>query len=95
MRRIIMMMSVPVEGFVPGPVRDLDWHMVDELRRHSTGRFLSGRVTYEPSHARVDLRPAGSRTCGAGVILPRYERPGTEAGEIGDDRTIGPVAGAV
>jgi dihydrofolate reductase len=47
------MMSVAVDGFIEGPDRDIDWHMVDdELHRHfnqqlsTMGAFLNGRVTY-------------------------------------------------
>jgi len=54
MRKIILMMSVSVDGFIEGPDREIDWHMVDdELHRHvnqqlrAMGAFLSGRVTYE------------------------------------------------
>ena len=54
MRRIILMMSVSLDGFIEGPGRELDWHMVDdELHSHfneqlsAMGAFLSGRVTYE------------------------------------------------
>jgi dihydrofolate reductase len=54
MRKIIMMMSVSLDGFFEGPNRELDWHMVDdELHNHfneqlsSMGAFLDGRVTYE------------------------------------------------
>ena len=54
MRKLILMMSVSVDGFIEGPDRDIDWHMVDdELHRHfnqqlsAMGAFLSGRVTYE------------------------------------------------
>jgi len=54
MRKIILMMSVSVDGFIQGPNRELDWHMVDdELHSHfnevlsAMGAFLSGRVTYE------------------------------------------------
>jgi dihydrofolate reductase len=48
------MMSVSLDGFIEGPDRELDWHMVDdELHRHfnkqlsSMGAFLDGRVTYQ------------------------------------------------
>src|SRR6202011_1689391 len=48
------MMSVSVDGYMEGPNRDIDWHMVDdELHRHMNGwlaaavAFLEGRVTYE------------------------------------------------
>jgi dihydrofolate reductase len=54
MRKIIVMMSVSVDGFIEGPHRELDWHMVDdELHSHfneqlrAMGGFLNGRVTYE------------------------------------------------
>ena len=54
MRKIILMMSVSVDGFIEGPNRELDWHMVDDdLHTHfneelsTMGAFLDGRVTYE------------------------------------------------
>ncbi len=54
MRRIILMMSVSVDGFIEGPDRELDWHLVDdELHRHfneqirGMSALLNGRVTYE------------------------------------------------
>ena len=54
MRKIILMMSVSLDGFIEGPDRELDWHMVDnELHGHfneqlsAMGAFLNGRVTYD------------------------------------------------
>lgn len=54
MRKIIVMMSVSLDGFIEGPDRELDWHLVDdELHAHfndelrQMGGFLDGRVTYE------------------------------------------------
>jgi dihydrofolate reductase len=54
MRKLVLMMSVSLDGFIEGPDREIDWHMVDdELHRHfnqqlaTMGAFLSGRVTYE------------------------------------------------
>jgi dihydrofolate reductase len=54
MRKIILMMSVSLDGFFEGPDREIDWHLVDdELHRHfneelgAMGAFLDGRVTYE------------------------------------------------
>ncbi|OKK23002.1 deaminase [Streptomyces sp. CB00455] len=54
MRKIILMMSVSLDGFFEGPDRQIDWHVVDdELHQHfndelrTMGGFLSGRVTYE------------------------------------------------
>jgi dihydrofolate reductase len=54
MRKIVLMLSVSLDGFFEGPNRELDWQIVDdELHRHfnevlgAMGAFLSGRVTYE------------------------------------------------
>jgi dihydrofolate reductase len=54
MRKIILMMSVSLDGYIEGPNREIDWHMVDdELHTHfnnelrDMGAFLNGRVTYE------------------------------------------------
>lgn len=54
MRKLIWMCSVSVDGYMEGPDRELDWHMVDdELHRHlngwlaHAGGFLEGRLTYE------------------------------------------------
>jgi dihydrofolate reductase len=54
MRKIILMMSVSLDGYIEGPNREIDWHMVDaELHRHfnrkirEMGALLNGRVTYE------------------------------------------------
>lgn len=54
MRKIIHMMSMSLDGFIEGPDRQIEWHLVDEeLHRHfnaylaSVGGFLHGRVTYE------------------------------------------------
>lgn len=49
-----MSMSVSLDGFIEGPDREIDWHLVDdELHSHfneqlaTMGAFVSGRVTYE------------------------------------------------
>ena len=54
MRRIVLMMSVSLDGFIEGPNAEIDWHMVDdELHNHfndqlgAMGAFVEGRVTYE------------------------------------------------
>lgn len=54
MRKLILWMSVSLDGFIEGPNRELDWHLVDdELHSYfndllgKMGAFLSGRVTYE------------------------------------------------
>ncbi|TMD49990.1 MAG: dihydrofolate reductase [Chloroflexi bacterium] len=54
MRKVVLTMSVSLDGYIEGPNRDISWHMVDdELHRYfneqlsGMGAFLSGRVTYE------------------------------------------------
>jgi len=54
MRKIILMMSISLDGFIEGPERQLDWQLVDdELHSHfneqlsAMGAFLDGRVTYQ------------------------------------------------
>ncbi len=54
MRKVVWTMGVSVDGYMEGPNRQIDWHVVDEeLHRHfndwlgSAGAFLEGRVTYE------------------------------------------------
>ncbi|MDQ1712561.1 MAG: hypothetical protein QOE45_2011 [Frankiaceae bacterium] len=54
MRKIVLMMSVSLDGFLEGPDRELDWHLVDEeVHTHfneylsTVGAFLNGRVTHE------------------------------------------------
>ena len=54
MRKVALMMSISLDGFIAGPAGELDWHLVDdELHRHfnevlaGTGALLSGRVMYE------------------------------------------------
>ncbi|WP_330288056.1 dihydrofolate reductase family protein [Streptomyces sp. NBC_00576] len=54
MRKVVLMMSVSLDGYFEGPNREIDWHMVDEelhryfnLRTKAMGAFLSGRVTHQ------------------------------------------------
>jgi dihydrofolate reductase len=54
MRKIVLFMSVSLDGYIEGPNREIDWHRVDdELHSHfneqlaAMGAFLSGRVAYE------------------------------------------------
>lgn len=53
-RKLILMSGVSLDGFIEGPNREIDWHMVDdELHQHmndeigSMGALLGGRVTHE------------------------------------------------
>ena len=54
MSRIVLMLSVSLDGYIEGPGRDIGWHQVDdEVHDHfnevlgAMGAFLDGRVTYE------------------------------------------------
>jgi dihydrofolate reductase len=54
MRKIVLAMSVSVDGYFEGPDHDISWHHVDvEVHRHfneelgQMSAFLDGRVTYE------------------------------------------------
>ncbi|MBK3581874.1 dihydrofolate reductase family protein [Streptomyces sp. MBT65] len=54
MRKISLMMSVSLDGFMEGVDRDISWHVVDEeLHQHFNdtlrplGAFVDGRVTHE------------------------------------------------
>jgi dihydrofolate reductase len=53
-RKIILMMSVSLDGYIEAPDRDITWHNVDdELHRHfndtlrAVDGFINGRVTHE------------------------------------------------
>lgn len=54
MRKIVLMMSVSLDGYFEGPDHDISWHLVDEeLHQHMNdvtrrmGGDLCGRVTFE------------------------------------------------
>lgn len=54
MRKINLTTSVSLDGFIEGPGREIDWHVVDEElhqyfndRLRTMGGFLSGRVTHQ------------------------------------------------
>jgi dihydrofolate reductase len=54
MRKVVLFMSMSLDGFIEGPNREIDWHVVDaELHGHfneelsAMGGFLNGRVMYE------------------------------------------------
>lgn len=54
MRKIVLSLTVSLDGFFEGPAREIDWHLVDEeVHAHfnewiaATGGLLTGRVTHE------------------------------------------------
>jgi dihydrofolate reductase len=53
-RSIVLMMSVSLDGYIEGPNREIDWHMVDDElhwyfneQLRPMGGFIDGRVTHE------------------------------------------------
>ena len=54
MSKVVVSMSLSVDGFMEGPDRDISWHMVDEELHtdfnqylETASAFLEGRVTHE------------------------------------------------
>ena len=54
MGKVVLMLSISLDGYFEGPNREIDWHLVDdELHAYinetmrDVGAFLEGRVTYE------------------------------------------------
>ena len=79
MRKIIWTISVSVDGYMEGPNREIDWHMVDdELHRHmngwlaGAGGFLEGRVTYE---LMAEFYRAPERADRNATVVPTWCRP--------------------
>jgi dihydrofolate reductase len=78
MRKIILMMSVSLDGYMEGPHREIDWHLVDdELHQHfndvlkEMGAFLDGRVTYE---LMADYWPTADRDPEAPAPVAEFAR---------------------
>lgn len=53
MRKIVLMLSVSLDGYLEGPGADLSWHLIsDELHREfkdvlrSMSAFIAGRVMH-------------------------------------------------
>ncbi|GGS90014.1 hypothetical protein GCM10010254_07350 [Streptomyces chromofuscus] len=81
MGKIVLMMSVSLDGCIEGPDRDLGRHRIDEeVHQHfndvsrDMGAFLDGRVAYPPGARPADLRLVETATFGNGVVLLRYDR---------------------
>jgi dihydrofolate reductase len=54
MRKVILSMMVSLDGFIEGPNRDIDWHIVDEEFNqyaidllNTVDALLFGRVAYQ------------------------------------------------
>lgn len=92
MRKIILAMSVSLDGFMEGPRREIDWHLVDdELHRYfndrlrGMGGFLSGRVTHE---LMADYWPTADEDPAAPEPVREFARIWREMPKIVYSRTL-------
>ncbi|WP_328319699.1 dihydrofolate reductase family protein [Streptomyces sp. NBC_00388] len=76
MRKIILMMSTSLDGYIEGPDRDIGWHRVDdELHRHmnaylaTMGGFLDGRVVHE---LMADYWPTADADPGCSAVVKEF-----------------------
>ncbi|KPH97459.1 bifunctional deaminase-reductase domain protein [Actinobacteria bacterium OK074] len=76
MRKIVLSMSVSLDGYIEGPGRDISWHRVnDELHQHfndflkNMGAFLSGRVTHQ---LMADFWPTADRDPDASATVVEF-----------------------
>ncbi|MFI6938731.1 dihydrofolate reductase family protein [Streptomyces sp. NPDC050418] len=86
MRKIILALSVSLDGFFEGPDGGLDWHLVDEeLHQHfndelrTMSAFLDGRVDFEMMSAYwptadedPEASPAEAEFAGIWREMPKY-----------------------
>ncbi|WP_199547143.1 dihydrofolate reductase family protein [Streptomyces sp. N35] len=86
MRRIILSLSVSLDGYFEGPDGSLDWHLVDdELHQHfndelrTMSAFLDGRVSHElmsaywpTADANPEASPAEAEFAGIWRDMPKY-----------------------
>jgi dihydrofolate reductase len=92
MRKLIWMMSVSLDGFMEGPNRELDWHLVDEeVHSHfnselaGMGAFLDGRVTYE---LMAEFWPTADEDPSSPAVVAQFARIWREMPKIVYSRTL-------
>jgi dihydrofolate reductase len=92
MRRIILMMSVSLDGFMEGPDHQLDWQLVDdELHTHfndqlgAMSAFLDGRVTYE---LMADFWPTADADPSSSAPMAEFARIWRDMPKIVYSRTL-------
>jgi dihydrofolate reductase len=91
-RRVVLMISVSLDGFIEGPNREIGWHLVDdELHRHfndelrDAGAFLDGRITYE---LMADYWPTADADPAASDPVVEFARIWREMPKIVYSRTL-------
>ncbi|MEU3463475.1 dihydrofolate reductase family protein [Streptomyces sp. NPDC006733] len=92
MRKVILMMSVSLDGYIEGPERDIGWHQVDdELHQHfndeirALGALLSGRVTYE---LMADFWPTADKDPESSPVMAEFARIWRDIPKIVYSRTL-------
>ncbi|GAA2151603.1 dihydrofolate reductase family protein [Nocardioides koreensis] len=92
MGKVVLFMSVSVDGFFEGPDRELDWHRVDdELHGHfnetlaDMGAFLDGRRTYE---LMADFWPSADADPSAPAPVAEFARIWREMPKVVFSRTL-------
>ena len=85
-------MGMSVDGYMEGPDREIDWHMVDdELHRHmnswlgAAGAFLEGRVTYE---LMADFWPTADQDPAAPPVVVEFAQIWREMPKVVYSRTL-------
>jgi dihydrofolate reductase len=92
MSRVVLLISVSLDGFIEGPNRDIDWHIVDDelhwhfngVLRHA-GAFLDGRVTYA---LMAGYWPTADATPDAPAPVAEFARIWRETPKIVYSRTL-------
>lgn len=92
MRKIVLFMSISIDGFMAGVDDDLSWHLVDEeVHQHfnevlgEMSAFLDGRVTYE---LMADFWPTADEDPDAPAQIAEFARIWREKPKIVFSRTL-------
>jgi dihydrofolate reductase len=92
MRRVVLVSSISLDGFMEAPGGDISWHLVDEeLHQHmndtlsTMGAFLEGRVTYE---LMADYWPTADQDPASSPAVVEFARIWREMPKIVYSRTL-------
>ena len=96
MRSVVYTLSVSVDGFMEGPDREIDWHLVDaELHAHmnewlsAAGAFLEGRVSWE---LMAGYWPTADRDPDAPDVIVEFARIWRDMPKVVYSRSLDPGA---
>jgi dihydrofolate reductase len=92
LRKLIWTMTGSLDGYMAGPNRELDWHMVDEaVHSHMNqwlgraGLFIEGRVTYELME---DFWPTADAEPGASATVVEFAQIWRDVPKLVFSRTL-------